>query len=226
MNQEIEILNESSTTLRSTTRLVEVDRPVGSHRPTKSEEDLLEIRWHGRGGQGVKTAAMLFAETAIEEGKYAQGSPEYGPERMGAPTKGYTRISSQTILSHSSITEPDVVIVLDPTLLENPEIVEGIPDNGILIVNTSKSPGEIRKELNLVGRRIFTVNGTQLALDTLGKAIPNTVMLGALIRVSKVFDLATMEKNIVKKFEKKYNEQVADMNIRAIRRAYEEVQGE
>jgi pyruvate ferredoxin oxidoreductase gamma subunit len=193
---------------------------------THVQQDLLEVRWHGRGGQGVKTAAMLFAETAIEEGKHGQGSPEYGPERMGAPTKGYTRISSQPILSHSSITEPDIVIVLDSTLLENPDITEGIPDDGILIVNTSKSPAEIRNEIRLDRGKVFTVNGTQIALDTLGKAIPNTVMLGALIRISNVFDLATMEKNIVKKFTKKYNERVADMNVRAIRRAYEEVQSE
>ena len=189
------------------------------------KRELLEIRWHGRGGQGVKTAAMLFAETAIEEGKYGQGSPEYGPERMGAPTKGYTRISSRPILSHSAVSEPDIVIVLDPTLLENAEVVDGIPDDGILIINTNKSPAQIRAEMNLVGRKIFTVNGTQIALDTLGKAIPNTVMLGALIKVSNVFDLATMEKNIVKKFTKKYNDRIADMNVRAIRRAYEEVQG-
>jgi pyruvate ferredoxin oxidoreductase gamma subunit len=127
---------------------------------------------------------------------------------------------------HSSITEPDIVIVLDPTLLENPDITEGIPNDGILIVNTSKLPAEIRKELHLDHGKVYTVNGTQIALDTLGKAIPNTVMLGALIRISNVFDLATMERNIVKKFTKKYNERIADMNVRAIRRAYEEVQGE
>jgi pyruvate ferredoxin oxidoreductase gamma subunit len=193
---------------------------------TKTREDLLEIRWHGRGGQGVKTASMLFAETAIEEGKYGQGFPEYGPERMGAPTKGYTRISSQPILSHSAVSEPGIVIVLDASLLENSEILEGIPEDGILIINTSKSPTEIRSELKIRGRRIFTVNGTRIALETLGKAIPNTVMLGALIRVSNVFDLARMETNIVKKFTKKYNERIAEMNVKAIRRAYEEVQGE
>ena len=111
-------------------------------------------------------------------------------------------------------------------VVDNAEIVDGIPDDGILIINTNKSPAQIRAGMNLVGRKIFTVNGTQIALDTLGKAIPNTVMLGALIKVSNVFDLATMEKNIVKKFTKKYNERVADMNVQAIRRAYEEVGGE
>jgi pyruvate ferredoxin oxidoreductase gamma subunit len=187
---------------------------------------LLEIRWHGRGGQGVKTAAMLFAETAIEQGKYAQGFPEYGPERMGAPTKGYTRISSTPILSHSPVTHPDVVLVLDATLLENLEIVDGIPEEGILIVNTNKSPEEIREVVKLKWGRVFTVNGTQIALDTLGKAIPNTVMLGALIRVSNVLDLATMETIIKKKFTKKYNERVADQNVLAIRQAYERIQSE
>jgi pyruvate ferredoxin oxidoreductase gamma subunit len=202
------------------------EKEMNQETETHVENDLLEVRWHGRGGQGVKTAAMLFAETAIEEGKHGQGSPEYGPERMGAPTKGYTRISSRPILSHSSITEPDIVIVLDPTLLESPDITEGIPDDGILIVNTNKSPADIRKEVNLDHGKVYTVNGTQIALETLGKAIPNTVMLGALIRISNVFDLVTMEKNIVKKFTKKYNERIADMNVRAIRRAYEEVQSE
>jgi len=184
---------------------------------------MLEIRWHGRGGQGAKTAAMLFAESAIEEGKHGQGFPDYGPERMGAPMRGFTRISNEPINVHCAIEEPKVVIVLDPTLLESVDVTEGVPEDGIIIVNTQKTPEEIRKQMKLKGRKLYTVNATQIALDTIGRPIPNTVMLGALLRATNVLDIATLEKNITKKFTKKYSSKVAEGNVKAIRRAFEEV---
>jgi pyruvate ferredoxin oxidoreductase gamma subunit len=184
---------------------------------------MLEIRWHGRGGQGAKTAAMLFAESAIEEGKHGQGFPDYGPERMGAPMRGFTRISDEPINVHCAIEEPKIVIVLDPTLLESVDVTEGVPEDGIIIVNTQKTPEEIRKQIRLKGRKVYTVNATQIALDTIGRPIPNTVMLGALLRATNVLDIATLEKNITKKFAKKYNTKVAEGNVNAIRRAFEEV---
>jgi pyruvate ferredoxin oxidoreductase gamma subunit len=189
-------------------------------------KEMLEVRWHGRGGQGAKTAAMLFAETAIDEGKHGQGFPDYGPERMGAPMRGFTRVSEEPILIHSGIEEPQIVVVLDQTLLDSVDISEGVPDDGTIIVNTHLKPKQIREKLNLKGRKIFTVNATQIALDTIGRPIPNTVMLGALIKLTNLFDLDVLEKNITKKFTKKYGEKVAIGNVKAIKRAFEEVQSE
>jgi len=189
-------------------------------------KEMLEIRWHGRGGQGAKTAAMLFAETAIEEGKYGQGFPDYGPERMGAPLKGFTRVSNQPIIIHSSIEEPHVVVVLDQTLLNTVNIVEGVPSDGLIIVNTHLTAKEIREKLKISDRKIFAVNATQIALDTIGKPIPNTVMLGALIKVTGIFDIHDMEKNISKKFNLKFGEKIATGNVKAIKKAFEEVTAE
>jgi pyruvate ferredoxin oxidoreductase gamma subunit len=188
--------------------------------------EMLEVRWHGRGGQGAKTAAMLFAETAIEEGKYGQGFPDYGPERMGAPMKGFTRVSNEKILVHSSIEEPQIVVVLDQTLLDSVDVMEGVPVDGMLIVNTHLEPKQIREKLKLKDRKVYTLNATQIALDTIGKPIPNTVMLGALIKITDLFNINDMEKNITKKFTKKYGEKVAVGNVKAIRRAFEEVLSE
>ncbi|CUS85304.1 2-oxoacid:acceptor oxidoreductase family protein [Candidatus Kryptonium thompsonii] len=187
---------------------------------------MIEIRWHGRGGQGAKTAAMLFAETAIEEGKFAQGFPEYGPERMGAPVKGFTRIDDKPIRVHSGIENPRVVVVLDQTLLETIDVTEGMPEDGILIINTEKSPEQIRKQFGIKKGKIYTVNATKIALDTIGRPIPNTVMLGALIKVTGVLDLDTLLKNIVKKFSKKFSDKVVEGNVQAIKKAFEEVKGE
>ena len=189
-------------------------------------KEMLEIRWHGRGGQGAKTAAMLFAETAIEEGKYGQGFPDYGPERMGAPLRGFTRVSNQPIIIHSSIEEPLVVVVLDQTLLNSVNIVEGVPSDGIIIVNTHLTPKQIREKLKISDKKIFTVNATQIALDTIGKPIPNTVMLGALIKITGIFDINDMEKNITTKFNKKFGEKIAAGNVKAIKKAFEEVVSE
>lgn len=189
-------------------------------------KEMLEIRWHGRGGQGAKTAAMLFAETAIEEGKYGQGFPDYGPERMGAPLRGFTRVSNHPIIIHSSIEEPYVVVVLDQTLLNSVDIVEGVPADGLILVNTHLTPKEIREKLKISDRKIFTVNATQIALDTIGKPIPNTVMLGALIKTTGIFDIHDMEKNITKKFNLKFGEKIATGNVKAIKKAFEEVVSE
>jgi len=186
-------------------------------------EKPLEIRWHGRGGQGAKTAALLFAESAIEEGKYSQGFPDYGPERMGAPMRGFTRIDNKPIRIHSQITNPEIVAVLDQTLLDIVDVTEGLPEDGTIIINTSKKPEEIRKKLNLKGRKLCTVDATKISLDTLGKDIPNTVMIGAIIRATEILDMKTLIHNIEKKFSKKYNKAVAEANVKAINRAYDEV---
>ena len=130
--------------------------------------DTLQIRWHGRGGQGAKTAAGMVAEVAVLAGKNAQGAPEYGAEREGAPIRAYTRISDRPIKVHDAIYYPDVVIVLDETLLEAESVDEGLADDGVLLVNTSRSPAEIRRALGLTGRKIYTINATGIALEEIG----------------------------------------------------------
>jgi pyruvate ferredoxin oxidoreductase gamma subunit len=188
--------------------------------------EMIEIRWHGRGGQGVKTASLLFAETSIEEGKYAQGFPEYGPERMGAPVKGFTRIDDKPIRIHSGIENPQVVVVLDQTLLETIDVTEGMPEDGVLIINTELTPKQVREKFGIKRGKIYTVNATKIALETIGKPIPNTVMLGALIRVTGVLDLDTLLKNIAKKFSRRYSQKIIEGNIQAIKKAFEEVKEE
>jgi len=187
---------------------------------------ITEICWHGRGGQGAKTAAILFAESAIDEGKYGQGFPEYGPERMGAPVRGFTRISESPIKMHSQITDPDIVVVLDPTLMDVVDVTSGLKEDGIIIVNTEKEPKQIREKLKLKGRKVYTINATQIAIDSFGRPIPNTVMIGAIIKASALLDLESLINNIKKKFEKKYNPKVAEGNVKAIKRASEEAKSE
>ena len=189
-------------------------------------KDLLQIRWHGRGGQGAKTAAGMVAEVAIEAGKNAQGAPEYGAEREGAPIKAYTRISEQPIRSHDAIYYPDVVIVLDETLLVGESVDEGLSEDGILVVNTSRAPAEIRQELGLSGGKVYTIDATGIALEEIGRPIPNTVMVGALLKVTGALDVHDIEKSIRKKFGKKLSAGMLEGNVRAVQRAFEEVRSE
>lgn len=189
-------------------------------------KDMLEIRWHARAGQGAKTASYLLAETAMEAGKYIQAFPEYGPERTGAPMKAYTRISDKPIRIHSQIYNPDIVVVLDKTLIGKVNILEGLPSDGILIVNTTQSPKEIREQLGISDRKIYTVDATGIALETIGRPIPNTPMLGALIRVVPIISLDEVLNQFRKKFEGRFRPEVVEGNLQAIKRAYEEVKGE
>jgi len=187
---------------------------------------ITEIRWHGRGGQGAKTAALLLAGAALDEGKYIQGFPEYGPERMGAPMQSFTRISESPITIHSHVSSPDAVVVLDSTLLEMVNVTEGLSDEGVILVNTSQSPQQIREKLGLKKAKVFTVDATSISLETMGRNLPNTPMLGALIKATSLLKVDTVISNIEKKLGKKYNRKVVEGNIRAIKRAYEEVKGE
>ncbi len=182
-----------------------------------------EIRWHGRGGQGAKTAAGLVAEVAMEEGKFSQGFPEYGPERMGAPIRGFTRISDGPIRVHSPITNPDVVVVLDETLLSTVDVTEGMSKEGILIVNTKKNPGEIVPNISAKGVAVWTVDATQIAIDEIGRPIPNTPMIGALIKAAGAVDIELLKASIKKKFLKKFGEKIVTGNVSALDRAHEEV---
>lgn len=189
-------------------------------------ENLVEIRWHGRGGQGAKTAATMVAEAALEEGKHSQGFPEYGPERMGAPIRGYTRIADSPIRLHCPIIAPDVVVVLDATLVGTEDVAEGLEENGSILINTPLSPAEMRTKLGIQHGRVYTVDATHIAIETIGRPIPNTPMIGALIRVSGFMKLETVYEDIRHKFLKKLGERGVQGNINAVKRAYEEVRSE
>ncbi|NLY49498.1 MAG: pyruvate synthase [Firmicutes bacterium] len=189
---------------------------------------LLEIRWHGRGGQGAKTAAQLLAEAASSVGKYIQGFPEYGPERMGAPVLAFTRISDEPIRVHCHVTEPQYVVVLDPSLLLRGDVTAGVPEDGIILINTDRSPTEMRKAMRLTGRKVFTVNASRIAEETIGRPIPNTPLMGALIKVTGLMALGDLLADTEQRLAKKFADrpQIVEGNLNAVRRAYEEVQGE
>jgi pyruvate ferredoxin oxidoreductase gamma subunit len=191
-------------------------------------DSTVEIRWHGRGGQGAKTAALLFGEAALSLGKNIQAFPEYGPERMGAPVASFNRISSQPITLHCSITEPSLVIVLDPTLMDSVDVTAGLPADGKIIVNTKQCPADIRKQLKLKGAKVFTVDASGISKATIGREIPNTPMMGALVKASGLLPIDSMLKDTEDKLKKKFasKPEVVKGNLEAIKRAYNEVIGE
>lgn len=189
-------------------------------------KEITEVRWHGRGGQGAVTASKLLATSALAEDKYIQAFPEYGPERMGAPIQSFTRISDKPINIHCHVTSPDMVVVLDPTLVGSVDIVEGLTDEGIIVVNTNESPAQIRKKLQLKGKKIFTVDASKIALEELGRPMPNTPMVGALVKATGLLKLDNVITDIKSKFSGKFSQKVVDGNVNAIKRAYQEVESE
>ena len=187
-------------------------------------KDMIEVRINGRGGQGAKTAAQLLAEAAMDQGKHIQSFPEYGPERAGAPIRAYTRISDHPINIHSGVTHPDIAAVIDPTLLESVNVTEGMGDNSVLLINTDKTPAQMRKQLNFNKGKLCTVDATKIALDTIGLPLPNTAILGAIVKATGIVKLEDIEKQIKSKFLKKIGEQKTQANIDSVQRAYKEVQ--
>jgi pyruvate ferredoxin oxidoreductase gamma subunit len=179
---------------------------------------LQEVRWHGRGGQGAWTASELLAKAAIHEGKYIQSFPEFGPERMGAPMRAFTRISDKPINMHCSIYNPQVAVVLDPTLLNTVPVAEGLTEEGLLIVNTQESPAEIREKLGLTEQTVWTVAATDIAVRILGRPITNTAMLGAVARAAEIVDLKSLEKVVKERFPAK----IAEKNVEVVKVAYKE----
>ena len=181
----------------------------------------VEIRWHGRGGQGAKTACLLLADAAFSSGKQVQGFPEYGPERMGAPITAYNRICDGGAGNsvHSNIYNPDFVIVVDETLLRSVDVTSGLSEEGAIIVNSRKSPAEVREQLHGYRGKVCTVDAGSISQETLGRNIPNTPMLAAAVEVSKVIDkdrfLEDMEGSLRHKFASK--PQVVEGNMRALR---------
>lgn len=187
--------------------------------------EMLEIRWHGRGGQGVVTAAKFLTDLALSENKYFQAFPEYGPERMGAPIQAFTRIADRSINVRTGIRHPDVVAVLDATLLQMVDVLEGLKQNGYLVINTPQTPAEVRKLLKLDNSpiKVFTVNATQISLETIGRPIPNTPMIGALTRALNFAPIEVVLDFLRKSFSKKFTEDIVEANVEAAWRAYTEV---
>jgi len=189
---------------------------------------LFEIRWHGRGGQGAKTAALLFADAALGEGKYIQAFPEYGPERMGAPVQAFNRLSDEEITLHCGVISPDVVVVLDPTLIETAKVTQGLKEDGVLLINSEQEPKAMREKLPDFKGKLFTVNASSISKEELGREMPNTPMLGALIKATNLLNFDRMLEDTRKKLEKKFKSkpELIDGNINSIKRAYQEVKGE
>jgi 2-oxoacid:acceptor oxidoreductase gamma subunit (pyruvate/2-ketoisovalerate family) len=184
---------------------------------------ILEVRWHGRGGQGAWTASELLARAAIAEGKYIQSFPEFGPERMGAPVTAFTRISTEPIKIHCAVYNPDVVAVLDPTLLRTVNVADGLDENGgNIIVNAEENPADVRKMLKSSVGRVWTVPASAISLKILGMPITNTAMLGAVARVTGIVSLETVEKMIKERFRA----DVAAKNFAVVKEAYQGVRSE
>ena len=187
--------------------------------------NMIEIRWHGRGGQGAKTASLLLADAAINTGKYIQGFPEYGPERMGAPITAYNRIGISPIRVHSNIYEPDYVVVVDDTLLESVNVTNGLKESGAIIINTTKTLDELKPLLNGYSGKIYTIDAKKVSEEALGKYFPNTPMLAAIVKVSEIMTeeefLNDMKESFKHKFAKK--PEVIEGNMKALELALEEI---
>lgn len=186
----------------------------------------VEIRWHGRGGQGAKTACLLLADAAFSSGKYVQGFPEYGPERMGAPITAYNRISDERCTVHSNIYNPDYVVVVDETLLESVDVTAGLASEGAIIINTEKTPDEVRPLLNGYAGKVCTIDARRISEETLGKNFPNTPMLAAAVKVSGVVEPERFVNDMKASFQHKFTTkpQVIEGNMNALTKSMQEVQ--
>ncbi len=188
---------------------------------------LVEVRWHGRGGQGAKTASYVLAVAAAEEGKQVQAFPEYGAERRGAPMRSYVRISDGPIRLRCSVRNPEIVIVLDPSLVESENVADGVGPGGVVLVNTSESPAAIRARINNPQVRVATCDANAISLETIGRPIPNTPMLGALARLRPdVVSVEGAEAAVRATLGEKLSADVIEKNNQAIARAFEEVRTE
>ncbi|MDO4544638.1 MAG: 2-oxoacid:acceptor oxidoreductase family protein [Bacillota bacterium] len=187
--------------------------------------EAVEIRWHGRGGQGAKTACLLLADVAFSSGKHVQGFPEYGPERMGAPITAYNRITDEHCKVHSNIYTPDYVVVVDETLLKSVDVTKGLKEKGALIINSRKSPEELRPQLKGYKGRLCTVDAEKISMETLGRNFPNTPMLAAVVKVSNVIDQERFIKDMRESFEHKFvhKENLIEGNMKALVKSMEEV---
>jgi pyruvate ferredoxin oxidoreductase gamma subunit len=186
--------------------------------------DIIEIRWHGRGGQGTVTAAKVLADACISGGRYVQAFPEYGPERAGAPLRAYNRVSNKELRMHCPVLHPQVISIVDATLIDSVDVTEGATDNAIFIVNTSKEPKEIREKLKAKPeQKVYTVDATKIALECIGRPLPNASMLGAICKVTGIVSLEHLLEDVRKSFGKKFSQKIINGNLEATKRGYEEV---
>ena len=187
--------------------------------------NLTEIRWHGRGGQGAKTAALLLADVAFQTGKYVQGFPEYGPERMGAPITAYNRISDTQIRVHSNIYEPQFVVVVDESLLEAVDVTSGLKKDGAILVNTQRTKEEILPHLKGYEGEVYIIDAHKVSMAAMGKYFPNTPLLAAIVKVTGLMDEETFLREMRASFSHKFasKPEVIDGNMAALQMALEEV---
>lgn len=195
-------------------------------RKTARGAGMVEVRWHGRGGQGAKTASYLLAESAAADGRYVQAYPEYGAERSGAPIRSFTRISDRPIRTHSGVTNPDIVVVLDPTLLLSVDVAEGVEPGGVILVNSEDAPAQVKGQLEAKDVKVCTVPATRIAMETLKRPIPNTPMMGALVKVMGSLDIERVKKDVRKRFATRFRPEIVEANVNALQRAFEEVREE
>lgn len=188
---------------------------------------MIEIRWHGRGGQGAKTASLLLADAAFNTGKFIQGFPEYGPERMGAPITAYNRIDIKPIRIHSNIYEPDFVVVVDDSLLYSVDVTKGLKKDGAILVNTNKTLDEIKNILKNFSGKIYTIDATKISLECLKANFPNTAMLSAVVKITNIMTKDELLKNMEESFKHKFarKPEVIQPNMQAVKIAYEQVKG-
>lgn len=188
--------------------------------------NLIEIRWHGRGGQGAKTASLLLADAAFNTGKYIQGFPEYGPERMGAPITAYNRISDEPITVHSNIYNPNFVVVVDDTLLESVDVTAGLKEDGAIVINTTHDNDFLKNALNGYKGEVYKIDARKISMEALGKYFPNTPMLAAIVKVSKVMPEDAFLEDMIGSFKHKFAKkpEVIDGNMKALEMALKEVE--
>ena len=185
-------------------------------------KNITEVRWHGRGGQGSWTASEVLARSAIYEGKYIQSFPEFGPERMGAPVTAFTRISTKPIRIHCAVYKPDIVVVLDPTLLKTVPVTSGFNENGVIIINSADDPAEVRKTLKTEKGKLWTIPATQIAIKILGLPITNSAMLGTVAKATNLVSLNSIEITLKERFRP----DLAEKNFAVIKQAYSEAKKE
>lgn len=188
----------------------------------------IEIRWHGRAQQGIVTAAKMVGEACLMSGKYVQAFPEFGPERMGAPVRAYNRVSDEPIRLHCQVTDPKYILIADPTLIAAVNVTEGAPEDAVFIINTMKTPADMRNELKLKSKKtlVYTLDASKISLESIGRNMPNTPMLGALSKATGIITLDALIANFKENYSKKFSGKVVEGNIAAMTRGFKEVKGE
>ena len=184
----------------------------------------VEIRWHGRGGQGTVTAAKVLADACLSGGRHVQAFPEYGPERAGAPLRAFNRISDKTIRMHCPVLNPSIVGIVDATLIDAIDVTGGALDDAVFVVNTARDAGEVRKKLGAKDtQKVFTVDASKIAIESFGRAMPNSPMLGAIVKATGIVEMDVLLDDVKKSFGKKFSQKIIDGNLEAVKRGNEEV---